>query len=59
MDGGAVGLLAGDFVDVNDELLAVHADNLANVALVVAASHLQSFFMRTHVAIIISKIQHI
>jgi hypothetical protein len=41
VDGSAVGLLAGNLVDVDDELLAVDADDLAHVALVVAASDLQ------------------
>lgn len=39
MDSGAVGLLAGDLVDVDDELFAVDAHHAARVALVVSASH--------------------
>lgn len=37
MDGGAIGLLAGDLVDVDDELLSVDAHHATGVALVVAA----------------------
>ncbi|GMR38345.1 hypothetical protein PMAYCL1PPCAC_08540, partial [Pristionchus mayeri] len=37
VDGGSVGLLADDLVDVDDELLAVDAHDAAGVALVVSA----------------------
>lgn len=38
VDGGAVGLLAGDALDVNDVLLAVHLGDLA-IAVLEGAAH--------------------
>ena len=41
VDSGAIGLLSGDFVDVNHVLLTIGSNNLAHVPFVVATNYLK------------------